>query len=1185
MGLFFGSGILNARKGIFKSSEVSTGNPNPQSDFTYEYVGDDVVITGYVGSRFDVVVPSVIDLKRVVAIGMDAFRGNTDITSVVLPNSLLDINEGAFRACSGLLSVQLPQLLRTIGTDAFRNCKLLQFTLALPSTLISIGDSAFKNCNAQQTFIIPRNIQTIAPRTFEGCSGLTSVIFDANCRITSIGASAFMNCGKLINTNISDMPLQSLGSQVFYGCSLIPSIALPSTLLSIGTQAFSFCPKLASFSLNTPAGSVSAGVFTVVDEVLFQNQNTILFAYPPAKVLYSYTAPTSVTKVAPDAFNTATILTSIVLPNTVTEIGERAFSYCNNLSRINSSQSTTFILPTSLVTIKAQAFRNLRNLARLELPTTLQEIGEACFLSSENLDIVIFNSIFPPTVLPSAFKSIKSTASGVYPQRIQGVNLWSTFTIDGLPLYETSTSASQFTYVQVNQTIEIVRYLGTTAVDVSVPSVINGLPVVAINTNAFKNRLVRALIIPEGVLRIGDSAFEECTLTSIQLPTSLLTLGTKAFFRAYYLQSVNIPPQVTEILSYTFGSTFSLRQITIPNSLLNIRDNAFEGCGLTSVSLPSSVVCGSNVFKYSSSLVSIVFQNGRTTIPVGVCQGCTRLDSVTLPDTLDLIGNSAFSQCTALRTINFPPSTRYIDSVAFSLSGLTSVNLPSSVVYIGGSSFANLSSLLTVTFPSTPFQIGDYAFSYAPLLTSLNIPNGVTSIGEQAFRSSGLQSVTIGSGLAYVGDGVFYGCSQITSFTVSSQNLSFSSNGFGWFNKNFSTLYMLLPTLTGTVTLPTSTRVVARYAINFCNVSTLNLNLGLNTVQSFNINDCPQLTSVFISRTVDTLTGLNNANSGIFNNCPLLTTITVDPVSTNFKSIDNVLFNGTTTTLIFLQKSRTGSYIMPATVTTASSGALQGLSLTSITLSPVFVVDYFTFEGSPLLSNVVITTGITSVFLSAFRSCPNLTTVTIPSTVTYLSTAFVNTTSLAAINVNSQSLVYESLDGVLFTKDLNDIVLYPPKKPGTSYQIPNNTSRISDQAFYYAPTTLTTVYSGSNLSTLNGSFDFASSITKFVSSGKLSNIEFSTYTPWVEYYITTFTPPSIVTISNSGFAFTGKIFYANDASPAWDTFSISSAIVQRSPSLYVDMPTDFQSETSNGITKVTRYVGNLSTAVISENVL
>lgn len=1184
MGLFLGSGILNARKGFFKTSKVSTGNPNPQSDFTYEYIGNSVGITGYVGSRLDVVVPTLIDLKPVVAIQAEAFKGNTNITSVVLPNSVLDINDSAFRGCLGLLSIQLPQLLRTIGGSAFRNCKLLEFTLALPSTLVSIGDSAFKDCKAQKTFVVPRNIQTISPRTFEGCSELISVAFDANCRITSIGASAFMNCSKLVSVNTADMPLESLGSQAFYGCSNITSIALPSTLLAISTEAFSFCPKLARFSLVTPNGSVSAGVFTVVNEVLFQNQDTVLFAYPPAKALSSYTAPTSVTKIAPDAFNTASILSSIFLPNSVTEIGERAFSYCNNLSILNSSQAATFILPTSLVTIKAQAFRNLRLLVRLELPATLQEIGEACFLSSLNLETVIFKSISPPAVLPLAFKSVKSTAFGVYPQRLQGVNLWSTFTIENLPLYETSTSASEFTYVQVNQTIEITKYLGTTAVDVSVPSVINGLPVVAINTRAFANRPVRAVIVPEGVLRIGDSAFEECTVTSIQLPSSLLTLGTKAFFRAYYLLSVNIPPQVTEILSYTFGSTFALQQITIPNTVLNIRDNAFEACGLTSVSLPSSVVCGAYVFRNSTALLSIVFESGRVTIPTAVCVGCIRLNSVTFPNTLDLIGGSAFSGCTALRTISFPSSLRYIDIYAFSGSGLTNVTFPSSIAYIGTGSFGNLSSLLTVTFPSTQFNIGDYAFSSSPLLTTLVLPNGVSSIGEQAFRNSGLQSVTIGSGLTWVGDGVFYGCSQITSFTVSPQNPSFSSNEFGWFNKNFSTLYLLLPNLTGTVTLPLLTREVARYAINFCNVSTLNLNPGLTTVQSFNINDCPQLTSVFIPQTVTTLSGINNSNSGIFKACPLLTTITVDPASTAYKTIDNVLFNGTTTRLVYFQKSRTGSYVMPTTVTSASTGALQGISLTSITLSPVFVLENFTFENSLLLSNVVITTGITAVNLSAFRGCPNITAVTIPSTVTYISAFAVSATSLAAINVNSQNAFYESLDGVLFTKDLVSIVLYPPKKSGTSYQIPNNTSRIGDQALYNVPTTLKTIYLGSNLSVVTGNFVFGSPITKVVSSGKLSNIDFSAYSNQVEYYITTFTPPSL-TANTSGYAFTGKIFYANDASPVWDTFSISSAIVQKSPSLFVDTVNDFQTETSNGVTKVTRYVGSLSTAVISENVL
>ena len=149
---------------------------------------------------------------------------------------------------------------------------------------------------------------------------------------------------------------------------------------------------------------------------------------------------------------------------------------------------------------------------------------------------------------------------------------------------------------------------------------------------------------------------------------------------------------------------------------------------------------------------------------------CTSLISVKNfnNNTLEVIGGSAFENCSSLESITIPDSVTSIEKSAFKgCSRLTSINIPDGVTSIGERAFYECSSLTNITIPNSVTSIGDYAFYYCSSLTSITIPNSVTSIRDQAFANcSSLTSINIPDSVTSIGDFAFYDCSSLTSITI-----------------------------------------------------------------------------------------------------------------------------------------------------------------------------------------------------------------------------------------------------------------------------------------------------------------------------------------------------------------------------------------------------------------------------------
>ena len=236
------------------------------------------------------------------------------------------------------------------------------------------------------------------------------------------------------------------------------------------------------------------------------------------------------------------------------------------------------------------------------------------------------------------------------------------------------------------------------------------------------------------------------------------------------------------IVSNTYDTEKECWVIKFDGNVASIGNNAFSHCTrLISVTIPDSVTTiGEYAFYACSNLTSVNIPNGVTSIePLTFCE-CSSLTSIIIPDSVTYIGNKAFGDCTLLQSVTIGKGVTSIGGWAFSeCSGLKSITIPDSVTSIGSGAFYDCSSLTSVTIPNSVTSIGEHAFVYCSSLTSVTIPNGVTTIGESTFfNCTSLTSITIPDGVTSIGDYAFNYCSSLTSVTIPNSVTSIGESTF-----------------------------------------------------------------------------------------------------------------------------------------------------------------------------------------------------------------------------------------------------------------------------------------------------------------------------------------------------------------------------------------------------------------------
>lgn len=395
----------------------------------------------------------------------------------------------------------------------------------------------------------------------------------------------------------------------------------------------------------------------------------------------------------------------------------------------------------------------------------------------------------------------------------------------------------------------------------------------SIGNNAFSNTGITSLDLPEGMESIGIGAFYNCEkMTELKLPESLTTLNNGAFAFCKGLTAVTLPNKITFIGALAFEECTGLTSITIPENVTEIRNQAFYYCtALTMVELPKALqTVGDNAF-YETKLQDVYYAGteedwgkiaiglknepltnanlhcmGAVVVISGTCGGALtwKLDS---KGTLTISGTGAMTDYTKS---GVAPWNKDCEEIRF-------VVIENGVTTIGEYAFENCTLLESVVISDSVEKIGKYAFSGCSALKRISLPDSIAQIGDYAFRASGLEAVKIPEGVTLLGEGMFARCPNLQTVELPStlqtiREIAFIGSGL---NK---------------IILPENLKYIGYECFYECtNLEEIKIPDSVTTLNYSEFEGCSSLKKVTLSK------GLKSINQTMFARCHNLTEITI----------------------------------------------------------------------------------------------------------------------------------------------------------------------------------------------------------------------------------------------------------------------------------------------------------------------
>lgn len=540
--------------------------------------------------------------------------------------------------------------------------------LVIPSVLDDLPVTAIGayafECALLTSVVIPEGVTVIDRKAFAAASALKEITLPSTLR--EIGEEAFIGCA-LEKVTLPE-GVETLGERAFACCGQLKTITLPNTLRRMGYGVFAECDALWGLTLPASLTEIDGNPIPAIPLSRHFFANSLRIA-PDNPVLH---IENQMLLAGDTVICAARDVRDVTVPEGITTIGRGAF-YAAQVEKVT--------LPEGLMEIQQEAFYDCFALRSISLPESLQSIGASAFSSCRALAEI---------TLPEGLRTIGTRAFD-----------WTGLTSLHLPENLEEIEYSAFSSNAKLQEVTFPKNLRVIPTDM------------LYNCSALEK-----VVLPEKLERLEASAFAYCeALTEIDLPEGVQFLGRNAFERCGFA-SICIPDSVTEIEGNPFKNCKALRTVELsPNhSLLTVQD------GMLIDHVHQRVLR-----RLTTGAVCIV-PEGIKEIADGAFGRIPELTEITLPDSLERIGEAAFIYC-GMREITIPKGVAELERAAFlHCDQLETVHLQEGLRVIGWDAFWECSKLTDIQLPKTLEQIGLRAFEHCASLKQLTIPASITTL-------------------------------------------------------------------------------------------------------------------------------------------------------------------------------------------------------------------------------------------------------------------------------------------------------------------------------------------------------------------------------------------------------------------------------------------------------------------------
>ena len=611
--------------------------------------------------------------------------------------TITSIADAAFKNNTKIVYISIPNTIKSIGSNVFYGCKNVSeiyydapnITNSNTSNVLSnIGSSVYETSGLKLT--IGPNVESLPNYMFSN-DYLTSIDASNAPSLKKIGVYSFNNSLYLVNVKLSNS-IEEIGEYAFYGCKKADfDMSKLTNLKSIGQYAFYNCYELPYIYI--------CNAVTSIGKNAFNNCKNVSEIYYDAKNIVNSSTNVILNYLGESVYQTEGL--KLIIGENATAIPDY-FMGTDGIV-VNSIYLTSIDASNakSLKKIGSYAFNNAPYLENVKLNSALEEIGEYAFNNCKKMKLDM-----------SDLNSLKIIDQYSFYKCIELTNIY---------IYENVTTLGKNAFFGCSNVNEI--YYDAVAITNSSTSTVLG----SIGENVYLNKGLR-LIIGENAKEIPAYFMDEGYLTSIDASNakSLEKIGEYAFNNCTNLTDVKLPSNLEKIGNYVFNNCKLMNMdFSLLVNLTAIGEHAFYGCDkLTNVYIGENVTSiGISAFNSCDSITSIVFDAIKCNdgIKKMVFSGSGNNIVLTVGKKVEVITNSLFAQSN-IKTLELSNATalKNIEDNAFdSCSVLNTITLANNLEEIGSNAFYYCQSLTTVSLSNTVKTIADGAFNASSKITTV----------------------------------------------------------------------------------------------------------------------------------------------------------------------------------------------------------------------------------------------------------------------------------------------------------------------------------------------------------------------------------------------------------------------------------------------------------------------------------